>query len=51
MSTWRVCKTKISLFTHPNADSLVIGKVGSYQVVVQKGLYQDGDDVIFAKNI
>ena len=48
MSNWKVCKTKIGLFTHPNADSLVIGKVGSYQVVVQKGLYQDGDDVMFA---
>lgn len=48
MSNWKVFKTKISLFTHPNADSLLIGKVGSYQVVVQKGLYNDGDDVIFA---
>lgn len=48
MSNWKVFKTKISLFTHPNADSLLIGKVGSYQVVIQKGLYNDGDDVIFA---
>lgn len=48
MSNWRVSKEKIQIFTHPNADSLVIGKVGSYQVVVQKGLYKDGDEVIFA---
>ena len=48
MSNFKVSKEKISLFTHPNADSLSIGKVGSYQVVVQKGLYNDGDDVVFA---
>jgi RNA ligase (TIGR02306 family) len=48
MSNFRVSKQKISLFTHPNADALQLGKVGSYQVVVQKGLYQDGDEVIFA---
>ena len=47
MSNWKVSKTKISLFVHPNADSLSIGKVGSYQVVVQKGIYNDGDEVIF----
>jgi RNA ligase (TIGR02306 family) len=48
MSNWKVSKEKIELFTHPNADSLQIGKVGSYQVVVQKGLYQTGDEVVFA---
>lgn len=48
MSTWKVSKEKINLFTHPNADALMIGKVGSYQVVVQKGLYNDGDEVVFA---
>lgn len=48
MSQWKVSKEKIEIFTHPNADALVIGKVGSYQVVVQKGLYNDGDEVIFA---
>jgi hypothetical protein len=26
----------------------MLGKVGSYQVVIQKGLYQTGDVVIFA---
>lgn len=48
MSNFKVSKEKISLFTHPNADKLQLGRVGSYQVVVQKGLYQDGDEVIFA---
>jgi RNA ligase (TIGR02306 family) len=48
MSNWKVSKEKISLFTHPNADQLQLGRVGSYQVVVQKGLYQDGDEVVFA---
>jgi RNA ligase (TIGR02306 family) len=48
MSNFKVSKQKISLFTHPNADSLSLGKVGSYQVVVQKGLYNDGDEVVFA---
>lgn len=48
MSNWKVSKEKIELFTHPNADALQLGKVGSYQVVVQKGLYQSGDEVVFA---
>jgi RNA ligase (TIGR02306 family) len=48
MSQWKVSKEKIELFVHPNADALEIGKVGTYQVVVQKGLYKDGDEVVFA---
>lgn len=48
MSQFKVSKEKIELFTHNNADSLMIGKVGTYQVVVQKGLYNDGDEVVFA---
>ena len=48
MSNFKVSKEKIQLFTHPNADKLQLGRVGSYQVVVQKGLYQDGDEVVFA---
>jgi RNA ligase (TIGR02306 family) len=48
MSNWKISKEKIEIFTHPNADALMIGKVGSYQVVVQKGLYNDGDEVVFA---
>jgi RNA ligase (TIGR02306 family) len=47
MSTWKVIKTKIEIYTHPNAEKLQIGKVGNYQVVVQKGLYQGGEDVVF----
>jgi RNA ligase (TIGR02306 family) len=48
MSNWKVIKTKIEVFPHPNAEKLQIGKVGNYQVVVQKGLYNGGEDVIFA---
>lgn len=48
MGSWSVFKTKIEIFPHTNADSLELGKVGSYQVVVQKGLYNDGDEVLFA---
>lgn len=48
MATWKVVKEKIKLFPHPNADLMELGKVGTFQVVVQKGLYKDGDIVIFA---
>lgn len=48
MSQWKVSKEIIRIFTHPSADNLSLCKVGSYQVVVQKGLYNDGDEVIFA---
>lgn len=48
MSNWKVSKESIQIFTHSNAEKLQIGKVGSYQVVVQAGLYQDGDLVVFA---
>lgn len=47
MSTWKVSKQRIALFPHPNADKLELGKVGTYQVVVQKGIYTDGDEVVF----
>lgn len=47
MSTWQITKQRIKLFPHPSADKLELGKVGTYQVVVQKGLYSDGDCVIF----
>ena len=48
MSNWKVIKTKIEVFDHPTADKLQLGKVGTYQVVVQKGLYEGGEEVIFA---
>lgn len=47
MSSWKVSKERIALFPHPNAEKLELGKVGAYQVVVQKGLYHDGDEVVF----
>lgn len=48
MSNWKVIKTNIEVFPHPNAEKLQIGKVGTYQVVVQKGLYNGGEEVVFA---
>lgn len=48
MSNWKVSREKIEIFPHPGADKLEIGKVGTYQVVVQKGLYKNGDEVVFA---
>jgi len=47
MAQWKVFKDKIELFPHPNADKLMLGKVGQFQVVVQKGIYEGGEDVIF----
>jgi len=48
MSKWKVIKTKIEVFDHPDADRLQLAKVGTYQVVVQRGLYNGGEEVIFA---
>jgi len=48
MSEWKVSKEKIEIFEHSNAEKLQLGKVGTYQVVVQKGLYQGGETVVFA---
>ncbi len=48
MSNWKVIKTKIEVFDHPDADKLQLAKVGTYQVVVQKGLYEGGEEVVFA---
>jgi RNA ligase (TIGR02306 family) len=48
MSNWKVSKEHIKLFPHPNADKLQIGKVGTYQVVVQKDMYQENDIIVFA---
>jgi RNA ligase (TIGR02306 family) len=44
---WKVSKEQIKLFPHPNAEKLELGRLGDFQVVVQKGLYKDGDTVIF----
>lgn len=47
MADWKVIKTKIEIFEHPNGDNLNLGKAGTYQVVVQKGLYLGGEEVVF----
>lgn len=46
MADWRVSKERIELREHPNADALEIAKVGEYQLVTRKGIYNDGDVVI-----
>ncbi len=48
MSQRQVIKAKVKLFPHPNAEKLELCKVGPFQLVVQKGLYQGGDTVIVA---
>ena len=44
---WKVSKETITVFPHHNADSLELAKVGHYQLVVGKGQYRDGDEVLF----
>ena len=48
MSEWRVFVDKIEIFPHPNAEKMCLGKVGTFQVVIGKGLYKTGDTVVFA---
>lgn len=48
MATWKVIKGRAEVFPHPNADKLEIVKVDKFQAIAQKGLYQNGDEVIFA---
>lgn len=49
MADWKVSAEEIELFPHPNADKLLIAKVGMYALVVGKDNgYKDGDIVIFA---
>jgi len=48
MSEWKVIADQIEIFPHPNADKMELGRVGSFQVVVGKGLYKTGDLVVFA---
>lgn len=48
MSEWRVIGDNIEIFPHPKADKMELGRVGTFQVVVGKGLYQTGDFVFFA---
>lgn len=44
---WTVSKQRTDLREHPNADALEILKVGQSQLVAKKGVYQDGDTVLF----
>lgn len=48
MADFKVFKTQVIVFSHPNADKLELVKLGSYQCVAQKGLYKNGDKVVFA---
>ncbi|MGL5942287.1 MAG: RNA ligase (ATP) [Waterburya sp.] len=48
MADFKVFKTQAIVFLHPNADKLELVKLGSYQCVAQKGLYRNGDTVVFA---
>lgn len=47
MAEWKVSLERIKLGEHPNADALELGFINGYQVVVKKGLYKDGQLVIF----
>lgn len=44
---WKVAKERIEIAPHYNADALEVARVGDYQLVVQKGIYNTGDEVIF----
>ena len=33
--------------SHPNADRLDLARIGGYEVVVQKGIHQAGDEIIY----
>ncbi|MGF1486143.1 MAG: RNA ligase (ATP) [Prochloraceae cyanobacterium] len=48
MAEFRVIKAKVKVFPHPNAERLELLKIGTFQAVVEKGVYRDGDAVIFA---
>ena len=49
MATWKISRETIELFPHtdPTVERLELGKLGQYQVVTQKGLYKNGQIVIF----
>ena len=47
MAEWKVSKQIIKLSPHPDAEKLEIANLGGYQLVCQKGLYKDGDVVVF----
>lgn len=47
MSTFDVSIKKITISPHPDADRLEVGRIEGYDVVVGKGLYTTGDDVVY----
>lgn len=48
MSTFKVPYTKISeVMIHPNADRLEVARIYDWNVVVQKGRYKAGDQVLY----
>jgi len=49
VAEWQVFASPIKLISHPNAENLMIAKVGNYSLVVAKtNGYNDGDIVVLA---
>jgi RNA ligase (TIGR02306 family) len=48
MAQRMVVKARAKLFPHSGAERLELCKIGTFQLVVQKGLYQEGDIIIVA---
>ena len=48
MAERQVIKDHARLFPHPNAERLELCKVGTFQLGVRKGEYQDGDPIVIA---
>lgn len=47
MSEFKTEVVSITLMSHPNADRLEIARVGDYQSIVGKGVFQEGDLVAY----
>tara|TARA_Y100000310_G_scaffold159229_1_gene158788 strand:- start:1887 stop:2909 length:1023 start_codon:yes stop_codon:yes gene_type:complete len=47
MAEWKVSRQQVKLTEHPDAEKLEIANLGGFQLVVQKGLHQDGNVVVF----
>lgn len=47
MATFEVTIEPITVFPHPNAERLELARVGLYNVVVVKGQYKTGDNVLY----
>jgi RNA ligase (TIGR02306 family) len=48
MAERQVIKDRARLFPHPNAERLELCKVASFQLVVRRGEYADGDPIVIA---